>query len=128
MVEGVFNDLVGAFRSIFLSGDTIGLVIALGAVVVCSFLMKRGSQIGSMTLLALVLFAFGGFVRAVMRSPSGGDGVAGLGSRAARQVQASIDQFMSMTAGSLLVYFILFMLLIFIVFGVRSALSNGGGH
>ena len=37
----------------------IALAIAFGSVLVASLLMRRGTQIGSMTLFALVLFALG---------------------------------------------------------------------
>ena len=128
MFETILNDVIGVFRSTFMGGDLIGIVIAAGAVVIAAFVMQRGTQIGSMTLLALVLFAFGGFVRGVMRGPVASDGgsvASQTGGRAVSQINASIGQFYDLSAGGLLAYFIAFMLLIFLVFGVKAALNRG---
>ena len=67
MLETVINDVAGIFRSTFLNGDMIALTIAFGSVVVASLVMRRGTQIGSMTLLALILFAIGGYLRGYFR-------------------------------------------------------------
>ena len=128
MFETILNDVIGVFRSTFMGGDLIGIVIAAGAVVIAAFVMQRGTQIGSMTLLALVLFAFGGFVRGVMRGPVASDGgsvASQTGGRAVSQINASIGQFYDLSAGALLAYFIAFMLLIFLIFGVKAALNRG---
>ena len=128
MFETILNDVIGVFRSTFMGGDLIGIVIAAGAVVIAAFVMQRGTQIGSMTLLALVLFAFGGFVRGVMRGPVASDGgsvASQTGGRAVSQINASIGQFYDLSAGGLLAYFIAFMLLIFLIFGVKAALNRG---
>lgn len=128
MLETILNDVIGVFKSTFMGGDLISIVIAAGAVVVAAFVMQRGTQIGSMTLLALMLFAFGGFVRGVMRGPVASDGgsvASQTGGRAVSQINASIGQFYDLSAGGLLAYFIAFMLLIFLVFGVKAALNRG---
>lgn len=128
MLETILNDVIGVFKSTFMGGDIISIVIAAGAVVIAAFVMQRGTQIGSMTLLALVLFAFGGFVRGVMRGPVASDGgsvASQTGGRAVNQINASIGQFYDLSAGGLLAYFIAFMLLIFLVFGVKAALNRG---
>lgn len=128
MLTTILNDVISIFKSTFMGGDLISVVIAVGAVVVAAFVMQRGTQIGSMTLLALVLFAFGGFVRGVMRGPVASDGgsvASQTGGRAMSQINASISQFYDLSAGALLAYFIAFMLLIFLVFGVKAALNRG---
>lgn len=128
MLETILNDVIGVFKSTFMGGDLISIVIAAGAVVIAAFVMQRGTQIGSMTLLALVLFAFGGFVRGVMRGPVASDGgsvASQTGGRAVSQINASIGRFYDLSAGDLLAYFIAFMLLIFLVFGVKAALNRG---
>ena len=128
MLETILSDVIGVFRSIFTSGDMIGLAIALGAVAIAAFMMQRGGQIGSMTLLALVIFALGGFIRGVMKGPvatDGGSVAAQTGSRAAGQINQSWAQFYSMEAGTLLAWFIAFMVLIFLIFGVKAALNRG---
>ncbi len=128
MLETILNDVIGVLRSTFMGGDIINIAIAAGAVVIAAFVMQRGTQIGSMTLLALVLFAFGGFVRGVMRGPVASDGgsvASQTGGRAASQLNSSVGQFYDLSAGGLLAYFIAFMLLIFLVFGVKAALNRG---
>lgn len=118
MLETVINDVAGIFRATFLGGDRIGLVIAFGSVLVASLLMRRGTQIGSMTLLALVLFALGGYLRGYFRGPAAAE--TSYGDRAVYQLEASWGSFMNLQAGTLLAYFIAFMVLIFLLFSVRS--------
>jgi hypothetical protein len=129
MLEAILNDVVGVFRATFLGGDLIGLAIAAGAVLIAALVMQRGSQIGSMTLLALAIFALGGFIRGVMRGPiaeDGGSVAAQTGSRAAGQLDASWSQFAGMPAGVLLAYFIAFMILILVIYGIKSAVGSSG--
>ena len=118
MLETVINDVTGIFRTTFLGSDLIALIIAFGSVLVASLLMRRGTQIGSMTLLALVLFAIGGFLRGYFRGASTAQSP--YGDRAVSQLEASWGSFMNLQAGTLLAYFIAFMFLIFLLFGVRS--------
>jgi mannose/fructose/N-acetylgalactosamine-specific phosphotransferase system component IIC len=122
MLETVINDVAGIFRGTFLGGDWIALIIAFGSVLVASLLMRRGTQIGSMTLLALVLFALGGYLRGYFRGPSAAQ--VSYGDRAVSQLEASWGSFMNLQAGTLLAYFIAFMVLIFVLFGVRSVLGR----
>ena len=121
MLETVINDVTGIFRSTFLNGDMIALVIAFGSVLVASLLMRRGTQIGSMTLLALVLFALGGYLRGYFR---GAARETTYGDRAVYQLEASWNYFMNLQAGTLLAYFIAFMFLILVLFGVRAVFSR----
>jgi hypothetical protein len=122
MLETIINDVAGIFRATFLTGDWIALIIAFGSVLVASLVMKRGTQIGSMTLLALVLFAIGGFLRGYFRGvPAEG---ASSGDRAVVQLESSWVNFMNLQAGHLLAYFIAFMFLIFILYGMRSVLGR----
>lgn len=121
MLETMINDVAGIFRSTFLNGDMIALAIAFGSVLVASVVMRRGTQIGSMTLLALVLFAIGGYLRGYFR---GSPPDATYGDRAVNQLQASWGYFMHLQAGTLLAYFIAFMFLILVLFGVRTVFSR----
>lgn len=122
MLATIINQAVDIFRGTFLSGDWTGLAIAFGSVLVASLLMRRGAQIGSMTLLALVLFAIGGYLRGYFRwTPEG----VSEGGRAVAQLERSWNGFMSLSAGSLLAYFVAFMVLIFVLFGVRSVIKRG---
>lgn len=128
MLGTILNDVISIFKTTFMGGDLISIVIAAGSVIIAAFLMQRGTQIGSMTLLSLAIFAFGGFVRGVMRGPVAADGgsvASQTGGRAMNQINASIGQFYELSAGTLLAYFIAFMLLIFLVFGVKAALNRG---
>lgn len=122
MLETIINDVAGIFRATFLTGDWIALIIAFGSVLVASLVMQRGTQIGSMTLLALVLFAIGGFLRGYFRGvPAEG---ASSGDRAVVQLESSWMNFMNLQAGHLLAYFIAFMFLILILYGMRSVLGR----
>jgi hypothetical protein len=128
MLDAILNDVIGILKATFMGGDLIAIAIAAGSVIIAAMVMQRGTQIGSMTLLALVLFAFGGFIRGVMRGPVAGDGgsvAAQTGSRAVGQLDSSWGHFSNMTAGMLLAYFIAFMVLILLVFGVKAALNRG---
>ena len=122
MLETVINDVAGIFRGTFLNGDMIALIIAFGSVLVASLIMRRGTQIGSMTLLALVLFALGGFLRGYFRGAPAAE--ATYGDRAVWQLESSWSHFMNLQAGTLLVYFIAFMFLILILYGMRSVLGR----
>lgn len=124
MLAEIINDVVGTIRATFFSGDWVALLIAFGSVAIAAMMMKRGTQIGSMTLLALVLFALGGFFRGFFRGPDPSAGAEG--GRAVSQLEGSINSFMSMSAGSLLAYFIAFMVLIFAIYGARSVLNRDG--
>ena len=124
MLEMILNDVLGIIRGTFLNGDWIGLVIAFGSVLIASFAMRRGTQIGSMTLLALTMFAIGGYLRGVYRGPRPqGDGVSG--GELVSQLESSWGVFMTMSAGTLLAYFISFMLMIMIIFGMRTVFGRG---
>ncbi len=118
MLETVINDVTGIFRGTFLNGDMISLVIAFGSVLMASLLMKRGTQIGSMTLMALVLFALGGYLRGFFRGAAAPE--ATYGDRAVWQLESSWAHFMNLQAGTLLAYFIAFMFLILILYSARS--------
>lgn len=124
MLESMINDIANVFRGVFLHGDLIDLLIAFGSVLVASLLMNRGGQIGSMTLLSLVLFAFGGLLRGYFRAGT----TAGTtqGDRAVAQLEHGWTQLMTMQAGTLIAYFAAFMLVILILYFARSVIS--GGH
>lgn len=120
MLETIFNDVLATLRGTFLSGDWIALVIAFGSVVVAALMMRRGTQIASMTLLALALFALGGYLRGVFMAAEG----APSGGRFAGQLQSSWGVFMNMTAANLLSYFLAFMVLIIVLFGAKSVFGR----
>ena len=123
MLEMILNDVLAIIRATFLNGDMISLLIAFGSVLIASLVMRRGGQIGSMTLLALTLFAIGGYLRGVFAGPTPEGGVTG--GRLVNQLEASWSVFMGLTAATLLAYFIAFMVLIFLIFGVRSVVARG---
>lgn len=124
MLETILNDVLSILRATFLGGDWVGLGIAFGAVLIAAIMMRRGSQIGSMTLLALALFAAGGYLRGVFAgtAPTGAELSGGV---LVAQLEASWASFMGLTAASLLAYFIAFMVLIFVIFGAKSVASRG---
>ena len=122
MLETVINDVTGIFRATFLSGDWIALLIAFGSVLVASIMMKRGTQIGSMTLLALVFFAVGGYLRGYFRGTPSAE--SSYGDRAVAQLESSWGYFMTLQAGTLLAYFIAFMVLILVLYTLRAVLAR----
>lgn len=123
MFEMILNDMLGVLRATFLGGDWMSLAIAFGSVLIAVLVMRRGTQIGSMTLLALVLFALGGYLRDVFAGPTATGSVTG--GRLATEFNSSLNIFMGMTASSLLAYFLAFMLLILVLFGVRALIARG---
>ena len=124
MLETILNDVLQTIRATFLGGDLVAIAIAFGSVIVAALMMRRSTQIGSMTLLALTLFALGGYLRGVIAGPVGEE-AAVTGGRLAGQLQSSWGLFMNMTAASLLSYFLAFMLLIIVIFGAKSIFSRG---
>ena len=123
MLEMMLDDVVAVIRATFLNGDWLSLFIAFGSVAIATLVMRRGTQIGSMTLLALTLFALGGYVRGVLSGPVG-ENVALTGGRLAGQLEASWVSFMGLTAATLLAYFIAFMLLILLLYAAKSLMSR----
>jgi len=123
MFETMLNDVLAILRSTFLNGDWVSLMIAFGSVVAAALVMRRGTQIGSMTLLALSLFVIGGYLRGVIvgAAPEGGAVTSG---RMASQLEAGWGAFMGLTAASLLAYFIAFMLIILVLFGAKTILGR----
>ena len=87
--------------------------------------LKKGKYLNKATnrLLALVLFAVGGYLRGMFRGPTAEQ--ATYGDKAVSQLQHSWASFMDMQAGTLLAYFIAFMVLILVFFGVKSMLARG---
>ena len=137
MRDGIFHDVISTFHSVFLRGDLASLIIALGAVLISAFLMRRSGQIASMTLLALGLFALAGLFRGAFSGPMAGTGPADWANRLVGEVHQGWNALMDMRAGALIALFIVFMIVIFLVFLVRSRVSvnlspgsggHGGGH
>ena len=122
MLNMIMTDVSAIFRDTFMTGDWISLAIAFGSVLIAGLVMQRGTQIGSMTLLALVLFALGCFGRGLL---SGAQEAGVTGTQAMGQLEANWTQFMSMQAGTLLAYFVTFMLFIFVLFALKSVASRG---
>lgn len=122
MLQVILNDVVGVLNATFLTGDWVGLAIASVSVLAAALLMQRGGQIASMTLLALFLFALGGYVRGVLMAPAGTNDSSI--SMFSGQLEASLSQFMNMNAGGLLAYFLAFMVLILVLFSLKAVLSR----
>lgn len=125
MLETIVSDVVYIFRGVFFNGDFVALLIAFGSVLVATLMMQRSTQIGSMTLLGLVLFVVGGYLRGVFRGPLPEETAASTtANRAVNQLEYSWAQFMDLQAGTLLAYFIAFMVLILVLFGIKSILAR----
>ncbi len=141
MRDGIFHDVISTMQSTFLRGDLASLVIAFGAVLIAAFLMRRSGQIASMTLLALGLFAAAGIFRSAFSGNMAGTGPGDWAQRFIGEVRDGWASLMDMRAGALIALFIAFMLVIFLVYLVRSRVSvnlapgssghgghGGGGH
>lgn len=142
MLETMIDAIAGALRATFLAGDRISLVIALAAILVAVSAMKRTTQIGSVTLFALLLYVVGKYVYGVfVKAPAAVDGdvvVLTPGSRAATLVSQGWSDLASMSAITALAYFFAFMMVIWIIFALRSMVTfspmgqasagHGGGH
>ena len=102
------------------------MVIAFGSVLVASLLMRRGTQVGSMTLLALLtIFAIGGIMRGYFRGapPEGGNE----GGRVVNQLEASWSRFHGRCRRARSYRtFVAFMALILILYGARAIFSDAG--
>lgn len=125
MFDTIIGDVQAILQATFLRGDWISLALAFGSVLAAALMMRRGGQIGSMTLLALLIFAIGSFLRGILTTPAGEAGVSATGRRVANQLEASWGQLMNLQAGTLLAYFLAFMVLIFLIFGLKSVLNRG---
>lgn len=126
MLQTIINDVFAIFERTFLNGDWVALLIAFGSVLVAALVMRRATQVGAMTLLALVLFVLGWFLRGVFRGAAPETTTAqAAGNRVMDQINMQWAQFMDMEAGTLLAYFIAFMLLILLIFGVKSVVARG---
>ena len=124
MLQSILSDVTGVLSATFLTGDWIALAIASVSVLAAALLMQRGGQIASMTLLALFLFALGGYVRGFLGASATAE-PNGAVTRLSGQFESSLSQFMNMQAGSLLAYFLAFMVLILVLFGLKSLLARG---
>jgi hypothetical protein len=124
MLASIVNDVVGVFSATFMSGDWTAIAVAVISVLVAVMIMRRGTQIGSMTLLALVVFAFGCYLRGYfIQMPAGSNMVDG--NRVVGQLQSSWLEFSDLQAGTLLAYFIAFMVLILVLFSLKSIFARG---
>lgn len=123
MLETILNDVLGVLRGTFIYADWISILIALSSVLVAAVTMRRSGQIGSMTLLALTLYAVGGYLRGVFAGPAP-EGGAVTGGRLAGQLESSWSIFMGLTASTLLAYFLAFMFLILVFFSAKALLSR----
>ncbi len=124
MLESIINDIMTVINAVFLSGDWGTLLIALGAIIGSVFVMRSGAQIGSITLLSLVLFALGSYVRAYFSGPGPVENDVIQGNRVVNQLEASWFEFSNLQAGTLLGYFLAFMIMIMLFFAVKSVMSR----
>ena len=123
MLGTIIGDVTGILRGEFLNGDWVSLAIAFGSVIIAALVMRRATQIGAMTLLALTVFVVAGFARALFARPAVEGGTTG--GSAVGQLERSWSQFMNMQAGTLLAYFICFMVMILVFFAVKSVVQRG---
>ncbi len=123
MLASIVNDVVGVFSATFMSGDWTAIAVAVLSVLIAVVVMRRGTQIGSMTLLALVVFAFGCYLRGYFMQPASSNVVDG--NRVVAQLQSSWMEFSGLQAGTLLAYFIAFMVLILVLFSLKSIFARG---
>ena len=122
MFTTIINDMMGIVQAEFLNGDWVSMAIAFGSVLIAALFLNRASQVGGMTLFALVLFAIGGMVRAFLTKPAA-DAAASEGG-ALGHFERGWAQFMDMPAGVLFAYFICFMVLILVFYVIKSVIRG----
>ncbi len=125
MLAAIVNDVVSIFRATFMSGDWTAIAVAVLSVLIAVLVMRRGTQIGSMTLLALTVFVIGCFVRGYFLRPAPAGGEVVDGNKVVNQLEASWLEFSALQAGAILAYFIAFMVLILVLFGLKSVFARG---
>ncbi len=123
MLAAIVDDVVGIFRATFMSGDWTAIAVAVISVLIAVMVMRRGTQIGSMTLLALAVFAFGCYLRGYFMQPAPAGGVVD-GNRVVGQLEASWLEFSSLQAATLLSYFIAFMVLILALYSLKAIFAR----
>ncbi|MBT8471358.1 MAG: hypothetical protein HKN14_04915 [Marinicaulis sp.] len=121
MLETIINDVVNVMQGTFMTGDWTALAVAIGSVLIAVAMMQRGAQIGSMTLLALVIFVIGCIGRGMYLASQATDGAAP--SLAAR-LESSYLEFANLQAGTILAYFIAFMSVLLVLFAAKSLVAR----
>ena len=133
-MQDLLNEITSALRAVFLGGDHVSLVIALAAVLIAAFAMRRSTQIGAMTLFALLLFAGGTFFAGLVTGAPKGATLSQWGARFVAELNGGLDRILDMRAGALIALFAAFMIVLFLAFLIRSRVSvniapgGGGGH
>ena len=120
MFEALLSDTLDLVNATFLKGDAVSMGIAFGSVLIAAALMKRGSQLSSMTFLALSLFAAGGYLRSVF---SGTRRITA--DRLIDRLEDSLEQFLDLTTATSLSYFLGFMGLILLFYVAKSLFARG---
>ncbi|MEO0400278.1 MAG: hypothetical protein AAF224_12755 [Pseudomonadota bacterium] len=122
MAQSLLNDVIGVIQNVFLGGDLVSLLIAFGSVLVAGLAMQRAVQLVGMTAMALILFILASAGRAVFGGPAPeGSSVSG---RAVGQFETGWVDLMGMQAGAILAYFLAFMVLILVLFVVKSIVAR----
>ncbi|MEM8937463.1 MAG: hypothetical protein AAGC77_13775 [Pseudomonadota bacterium] len=119
-MQQFLDEVIGVIRATFMSGDVIAILIAMGAVLIAALATRRSTQIGSTTLLALVLFVVGGYLRGVLTRGPGQSDADVTGGRLVGQLNDSWAAFSVLPAQTLLAYFVAFLVIVFVLFGAKS--------
>jgi len=116
MIQGILSDIVEIVTTVFMSGDMISTALAFAVAIGAAFTMNKFGQIWGVSLAALVIFGLLGLALAIVRG--GGD------IPVTSRLESGWNQFMNMTAGGLLGYFIAFVIVIGASFAIRAAIKR----
>ncbi|MEM6850987.1 MAG: hypothetical protein AAF527_04640 [Pseudomonadota bacterium] len=119
MVESFVADVMSILTTVFLSGDLVSTILAFVVAIGAAFTMNRFGQIWGVSLSALVIYGLLNLALGVFRV-AGTDQPMTIG----QKIEASWSRFMGMTAGGLLGYFLAFLIVIVVVFLIRSAIKR----
>lgn len=115
------NDTIAIVQSTFMSGDLTALGVAVVSVLIAVGVMQRGTQIGSITILALLIFAVGCIARGFYLASQA---TAGTAPDIVGRLEASYLEFANLQAGTLLAYFLGFMAILLVLFALKSLVTR----
>lgn len=121
MLQTLMEDTINIAQNTFMTGDLTALGVAIISVLIAAGIMQRGTQIGSATLLALLIFAAGcigrGFYLASQATNGASTDIVG-------RLESSYLEFANLQAGTLLAFFLAFMAVLLVLFLLKSLVTR----
>lgn len=98
------------------------MLTAFGSVALGALFMQRVGQLIGITALALTLFVAGSAARTLLAGQSAAE--TSLSGRAVQQVETGVGSLLNMQTGALLAYFLAFMLIILVLYILKSIVAR----